>query len=82
MTDTTSNKLPDACAQLVALIARQGLTEDQAVSLLNVPLSTLRKWTKGERTPSAAAARLVAILSILEALAPHVLASLRNDNPA
>lgn len=61
---------------LLAMMERQALTEARAAGLLGVPVYTLRKWTAGQRAPSAAAVQLLAVLGTLEALAPAVLAAL------
>ena len=61
---------------LLALIERQALSDTRAAGLLGVPVFTLRKWTAGQRAPSAAAVQLLAVLGTLEALAPNVLAAL------
>lgn len=61
---------------LLALIERQALTDTRAAGLLGVPVYTLRKWTAGQRAPSAAAHRLLDVLMTLEALVPDVLAAL------
>jgi hypothetical protein len=60
-------------ADLLALIARRGLSETRAADLLGVPLFTLRKWTSAQRAPSASAVRLLEVLGLLEALAPALL---------
>lgn len=73
MTDPQSNPFADT---LAALLQRQGLTDTQGAALLGVPVFTLRKWLTGQRTPSAAAVRLVDVLLTLEALAPDMLAAL------
>ena len=61
---------------LLAMMERQALSEARAAGLLGVPVYTLRKWTAGQRAPSAAAVQLLAVLGTLEALAPAVLAAL------
>jgi hypothetical protein len=61
---------------LLAFIDRLALSEARAAGLLGVPVFTLRKWAAGQRAPSAAALRLLAVLGTLEALAPNVLAAL------
>lgn len=61
---------------LLAMMERHSLTEARAAGLLGVPVYTLRKWTAGQRAPSAAAVQLLAVLGTLEALAPAVLAAL------
>ena len=61
---------------LLAMIERQALSDTRAAGLLGVPVFTLRKWTAGQRAPSAAAVQLLAVLGTLEALAPDVLAAL------
>ena len=63
-------------ADLLALIARRGLSEARAADLLGVPVFTLRKWTAGQRAPSASAVRLLGVLGMLEALAPALLSAL------
>lgn len=63
-------------ADLLAMIDRLALTDTRAAGLLGVPVFTLRKWIAGQRAPSAAAVRLLAVLGTLEALAPNVLAAL------
>ena len=68
---------------LLAMIERQALSDTRAAGLLGVPVFTLRKWTAGQRAPSAAAVQLLAVLGTLEALAPNVLAALTPpDTPA
>ena len=73
MTDPQSNPFTHT---LAALLKRQGLTDTQGAALLGVPVFTLRKWLTGQRSPSAAAVRLVDVLLTLEALAPDMLAAL------
>lgn len=63
-------------ADLLALIARRGLSEARAADLLGVPVFTLRKWAAGQRSPSASAVRLLGVLGMLEALAPALLGAL------
>jgi transcriptional regulator with XRE-family HTH domain len=54
------------------LITRLGLDEPRAAQYLGVPVYTLRKWIKNERTPSAAVLRLIEVLGVIEALAPAI----------
>ncbi len=61
---------------LLAFTDRLALSEARAAGLLGVPVFTFRKWTAGQRAPSAAAVQLLAVLGTLEALAPNVLAAL------
>jgi hypothetical protein len=61
---------------LLAFTDRLALSEARAAGLLGVPVFTLRKWTAGQRAPSAAAERLLSVLGTLEAIAPDVLAAL------
>jgi hypothetical protein len=63
-------------ADLLALIARRGLSETRAADLLGVPVFTLRKWAAGQRSPNASAVRLLGVLGMLEALAPALLGAL------
>ena len=63
-------------ADLLALIARRGLSEARAADLLGVPVYTFRKWAAGQRSPSASAVRLLGVLGMLEALAPALLSAL------
>jgi len=63
-------------ADLLALIARRGLSEARAADLLGVPVFTLRKWAAGQRSPNASAVRLLGVLGMLEALAPALLGAL------
>jgi hypothetical protein len=67
---------------LLAFTDRQALSEARAAGLLGVPVFTLRKWTAGQRAPSAAAVQLLAVLGTLEALAPDVLAALTPPDTA
>jgi transcriptional regulator with XRE-family HTH domain len=76
MTDKKPAQTPDFMPALGALIARHQLTEQQAAGLLGVPVSTLRKWTTGQRAPNAAAVRLVEVLDLVGALAPALMAGL------
>ena len=61
---------------LLAFTDRLALSEARAAGLLGVPVFTFRKWTAGQRAPSAAAVQLLAVLGTLEAIAPDVLAAL------
>ena len=76
MTDKKPAQNPDFAPILASLIERHRLTETQAAGLLGVPVFTLRKWTTGQRAPSAAAVRLVDVLATLEVVAPGLLAAL------
>jgi len=76
MTDKKPAQNPDFAPALAALLARHHLTETQGAGLLGVPVFTLRKWLTGQRAPSAAAVRLVAVLDLLAVLAPALLAGL------
>ena len=72
----TPTNPPQFTADLLAMMERLALTDTRAAGLLGVPVFTLRKWIAGQRAPSAAAVRLLAVLGTLEALAPNVLAAL------
>ena len=76
MTDKKPAQNPDFAPILASLIERHQLTEARAAGLLGVPVFTLRKWTTGQRAPSAAAVRLVEVLDMVGALAPALLAAL------
>jgi len=79
MTDKKPPKTPQnpqVTADLLALIERHQLSEQSAAALLGVPVFTLKKWTTGERSPSAATIRLLEIIGVLEALAPSLLGNL------
>jgi len=76
MTDKKPAQNHDFVAALVALTDRHQLTEPQTAGLLGVPVFTLRKWTTGQRAPSAAAVRLVEVLDMMGALAPALLSGL------
>jgi DNA-binding transcriptional regulator YiaG len=79
MTDKKPPKTPQNprfTADLLALIERHQLSEQSAAALLGVPVFTLKKWTTGERSPSAATIRLLEIIGVLEALAPSLLGNL------
>jgi hypothetical protein len=75
MTDKKPPKTPQNpqfTADLLALIDRHKLNDNQAAALLGVPVFTLKKWTTGERGPSAATIRLLEVLGIVEAMAPSL----------
>lgn len=76
MTNKKPAQNPDFAPTLAALTQRHQLTEAQTAGLLGVPVFTLRKWTAGQRAPSAAAVRLLDVLCTLETLAPGLLAAL------
>ena len=76
MTDKKPAQNPDFAPTLAALLARHHLSEARGAGLLGVPVFTLRKWLTGQRAPSAAAVRLVAVLDLLAVLAPGLLAGL------
>lgn len=58
------------------LMDRLNMDDIRAAQYLGVPVYTLRKWAKGERTPSAAALRLLEVLGLIEAIAPAIHAAL------
>ena len=72
----TPTNPPQFTADLLAMIERRALSDTRAAGLLGVPVFTLRKWTAGQRSPSAAAHRLLDVLLTLEAIAPDVLGAL------
>lgn len=74
MTDTKNPVNPEFRAMLATLT--HGRTDLVAAALLGVPVYTLRKWSSGQRAPSAAAVRLVAVLATLAAIAPSLLEAL------
>lgn len=76
MTDKKPAQNPDFVAALGTLITIRSLDESRAAGLLGVPVFTLRKWLSGQRSPNAAAVRLVDVLTTLSALAPDVLSAL------
>jgi DNA-binding transcriptional regulator YiaG len=83
MTDKKPPKTPQNpqfTADLLALIDRHQLSEPAAAALLGVPVFTLKKWTTGERSPSAATIRLLEVLGIVEALAPSLFGVLTPQN--
>jgi hypothetical protein len=53
-------------------VDRLNLDEGQAAAYFGVPVFTVRKWCTGEREPSAAVARLLEVMGLLEALAPNL----------
>jgi DNA-binding transcriptional regulator YiaG len=61
---------------LRGLAARHSLDRVQTAALLGVPVYTLRHWLAGTRNPTASAVRLLAVLCIVETLAPDLLAAL------
>lgn len=59
----------------IDLMARLNLDETDAAAYLGVPVFTFKKWTTGERKPSAAVMRLLDVLGMVEAMAPALHAS-------
>lgn len=59
-------------AQLAAIAQRLNLSTQALADYLGVPVHTLTKWQNGTRTPPAVAARLLAVLAIVETLAPDL----------
>jgi hypothetical protein len=55
---------------------RLNMDDIRAAQYLGVPVYTLRKWVKGERTPNAATLRLLEVLGLIEAIAPAIHAAL------
>jgi len=58
--------------QLAAIAQRLNLSTQALADYLGVPVHTLTKWQNGTRTPPAVAARLLAVLAIVETLAPDL----------
>lgn len=59
-------------AQLAAIAQRHNLSTQALADYLGVPVHTLTKWQNGTRTPPAVAARLLAVLALIETLAPEL----------
>lgn len=57
------------------LQTRLNLDETRAAAYLGVPVFTFRKWAAGERKPTAAVARLLEVLGMVEAMNPALHAS-------
>ena len=53
-----------------SLQSRLNLDESQAAAYLGVPVFTFRKWAAGDRKPTAAVARLLEVLGMVEAMNP------------
>ena len=62
--------------RLNATMERLGLTAQGAADYLGVPVTTIRKWIDGTRTPGAAVIRLFDVLGIVEAIAPSIHAAM------
>ena len=62
--------------RLSATMERLGLTAQGAADYLGVPVTTIRKWIDGTRTPGAAVIRLLDVLGIIEAIAPSIHAAM------
>ena len=67
---------PSPLETIRGLMARHSLDKVQTASLLGVPVFTLRHWLAGTRNPTASAVRLLAVLCLVETLAPDLLAAL------
>lgn len=67
---TTPEKVTPA--QLAEIAQRLSLSTSALADYLGVPVYTLIKWQNGTRTPPAVAARLLAVLEIVETLAPDL----------
>lgn len=53
-----------------ALQTRLNLDEPRAAAYLGVSVFTFRKWSTGDRKPTAAVARLLEVLGMVEAMNP------------
>ena len=53
-----------------ALQIRLNLDEPRAAAYLGVSVFTFRKWSTGDRKPTAAVARLLEVLGMVEAMNP------------
>lgn len=60
----------DIKTRLTDTMNRHNMDQHAMARYLGVPLSTLRKWLYGERTPGGATIRLLEVLAMLETLAP------------
>lgn len=67
---TTPEKVTPA--QLAEIAQRLSLSTSALADYLGVPVHTLIKWQNGTRTPPAVAARLLAVLEIVETLSPDL----------
>ena len=80
--DITHSEAPGTLApgnfqlRLSATMERLGLTAQGAADYLGVPVTTIRKWIDGTRTPGAAVIRLLDVLGIVEAIAPSIHAAM------
>ena len=66
----------DFQSRLSTTMERLGLTAQGAADYLGVPVTTIRKWIDGTRTPGAAVIRLLDVLGIVEAIAPSIHAAM------
>lgn len=80
MPDKKPPQNPEFMASLAGFTTRRSMSDTKAADLMGVPVFTLRKWTTGERSPNAAAVRLLDVLLTLEALAPDLLDALMPKN--
>ncbi|MBU6231797.1 hypothetical protein KGP36_03945 [Patescibacteria group bacterium] len=63
-------------ADMTATIVRLKLDVPAMAAYVGVPVSTLVKWLNGSRKPTSSAVRLLAVLGLVEALAPVIHAHL------
>lgn len=59
-------------SRLRAMQAYFALQNQELADLLGVPMTTVIKWTRGERSPSGAAVRLLDLLDLLHQHAPEL----------
>lgn len=76
MTDKKPPQNAQFAARVCAIGDRFALTDQQTADYLGVPLSTLRKWSAGDRAPSAATIRLLDVLDLIFTMAPAIHAHL------
>jgi DNA-binding transcriptional regulator YiaG len=71
MSKPTKEPTPGTLAERVRhTLERLHLDDTRGAAYLGVPVFTVRKWITGEREPSAAVARLLDVLGMVEAMAP------------
>lgn len=77
MTETETEIKPNPTVERIrVLMARKGWGQNETARYLGVPHGTFGNWMQGTKKPTAIVGRLLDVLGIVEALSPHIYASL------
>ena len=72
MTTETEHQADPTTERIRALMVRKGWGQNETARQLGIPPGTMGNWMQGTKKPSAVVGRLIEVMGLVEALAPHL----------